>query len=310
MARPTRPPPHRPGRSDGPSTGEAGGGGRTGGVVVGLDGSADGLLALAWATDLARRRHWTVHGVHVVGTAAAAGFDDGQEVLEDAADELARLGCTDAVLELRTGQPAEVLLDVSATADALVIGRRGAGGFAELLMGSTSQVCAALARTSLVVVPDTWKRDEGELGLVVVGVDGSPSCRPAVGFAFETAAERGAELVLVHVPEDAPETDADGTEPRWQRNARALVTAALDDWPDRYPDVVFRTHYRPGHPVQVLARHSATADLVVVGGLGRPTFTPLRLGSVSRGLLLHSHCPVAIIHAETAQALIAKGVRS
>ena len=66
-------------------------------------------------------------------------------------------------------------------------------------------------------------------------------------------------------------------------------------WPEKYPDVVFRTHYRPGHPVQVLAQQSKYADLLVVGGLGRSQFTPLRLGSVSRGVLHHSHCPVAIM---------------
>jgi nucleotide-binding universal stress UspA family protein len=46
----------------------------------------------------------------------------------------------------------------------------------------------------------------------------------------------------------------------------------------------------------VLARESGLADLVVVGGLGRSAFSELRLGSVARGLLHHSHCPVAVIH--------------
>jgi nucleotide-binding universal stress UspA family protein len=63
--------------------------------------------------------------------------------------------------------------------------------------------------------------------------------------------------------------------------------------------VLFHTHHRPGHPVQVLAQHSKAADLVVVGGVGRAEFTPLRLGSVSRGLLHHTQCPVAIVHTET-----------
>jgi nucleotide-binding universal stress UspA family protein len=279
-------------------------------IVVGIDGSRDGLLALDWAADLAARRGWAVRAIHVLDEArpthplpAASGPDDGTEVLDDAADELERLGFTDATLDLRLGHPAEILLAAGTDAALLVIGRRGAGGFAELVVGSVSQVCAALARTALVVVPDTWRPAEREFGLIAVGVDGSPSGQAALGFAFEAAAERGAELLLIHVcdvPESFPRpglwTDPDDTP--WHRDARRLIGEALAGWPDKYPDVVFRTHYSPGHPVQVLAKQSEYADLVVVGGLGRSEFTPLRLGSVSRGLLHHAACPIAIVHSE------------
>ncbi|TCN31158.1 nucleotide-binding universal stress UspA family protein [Kribbella orskensis] len=279
-------------------------------IVVGIDGSRDGLLALDWAADLAARRHWAVRAVHVADEdrparplVAAPDIEDGAEVLEDAADELTRLGFTDATLEVRHGHPAEVLLDLSRTAELLVIGRRGGGGFAELTLGSTSQVCTALAQTSLVVVPDSWKREEVELGMIVVGVDGSHACQAALGFAFEMAAERGAEVVIVHVPREPEDFPPPGVwinpeDTPWQHDARRLITESVAGWPDKYPEVVFRTHYRPGHPVQVLAQHSKAADLVVVGGVGRSRFTPLRLGSVSRGLLHHTQCPVAIVHTE------------
>ena len=279
-------------------------------IVVGLDGSPDGLLALEWSVDLASHRNWQIRGIHVIdpgrpvpAAGAAEGPDDGTEVLDEAADELERLGFADAALEIRHGHPAEVLLGASGDAPMLVTGRRGLGGFAELTAGSTSQMCAALARSSLVVVPDSWRPAETEQGLVVVGVDGSHSCQAALGFAFEFAAERRAELILVHVadaPEEFPRPDLwlDPDDAPWHQDARTLIAQAVAGWPEKYPDVVFRTHYRPGHPVQVLAQQSKYADLLVVGGLGRSQFTPLRLGSVSRGVLHHSHCPVAIIHGE------------
>jgi nucleotide-binding universal stress UspA family protein len=278
-------------------------------IVVGLDGSADGLLALDWATELAARRGWTVRGLHVVDEDrpahpldAAPDHDDGTDVLDDAADELERLGFEDAVLELAYGHPAQVLLKASQEAAALVIGRRGAGGFAELTMGSVSQVCTALAGTTLVVVPDLWKPSDPVRGQIIVGVDGSHSCQSALGFAFEIAAERGAELTLVHVPDvpeafPRPDLWLDPEDAPWHRDARKLVGEALAGWPDKYPNVVFRTRYPAGHPVQVLAKESEYADLLVVGGLGRTEFTELRLGSVSRGLLHHVRCPVAVVHA-------------
>jgi nucleotide-binding universal stress UspA family protein len=279
-------------------------------IVVGIDGSADGLLALDWAVELAARRGWTVRALHVVDDdrptqplAAATERDDGTDVLDDAADELDRLGFSGALLEIGYGHPAQVLLKASREAAALVIGRRGAGGFAELAMGSTSQVCAALVRTTLVVVPDTWQPENPARGQIVVGVDGSFSCQAALGFAFEIAAERGAELTLVHVPDvpeafPRPDLWLDPEDAPWHRVARMVVSDALAGWPDKYSDVVFRTRYPQGHPVQVLAKESEYADLVVVGGLGRTEFTELRLGSVSRGLLHHAHCPVAIVHSE------------
>ncbi|GAA0927632.1 universal stress protein [Kribbella koreensis] len=280
-------------------------------ILVGLDGSADGLLALDWAVNLAARRGWTVRALHVVDDtrpahqlAAAPSQDDGTDVLDDAADELDRLGFTDAVLELGYGNPAQTLLKASAEAAVLVIGRRGAGGFAELMVGSTSQVCAALARTTLVVVPDEWQAAEPAWGRIVVGVDGSHSCQAALGYAFEIAAERRAELEIVHVPDlpeafPRPDLWLDPEDAPWRRDAQLMVGECLDGWPEKYPAVVFRTRYPEGHPVQVLAKESQYADLVVVGGLGRTEFTELRLGSVSRGLLHHTHCPVAIVHTES-----------
>ncbi len=127
--------------------------------------------------------------------------------------------------EIGYGHPAQALLKASDAAAALVIGRRGIGGFAELMLGSTSQVCAALARTTLVVVPDTWRPDGLTRGQIVVGVDGSPSGQAALGFAFEMAAERAAELTLVHVPEvpetfPRPDLWVDPDDAPWHHDAR------------------------------------------------------------------------------------------
>jgi nucleotide-binding universal stress UspA family protein len=279
-------------------------------IVVGLDGSADGLLALDWAVELAARRKWPVRALHVVDDgrpaqplATTAEQDDGTDVLDDAADELERLDFGDTVLEIGYGNPAQVLLKAAEQAAALVIGRRGVGGFAELMVGSTSQVCAALAPATLVVVPDTWAPAEPARGQIVVGVDGSHAGQAALGFAFEIATERHAELTLVHVaagPDPFPRPDLwlDPEDAPWHHAARLVVADALAGWPEKYPEVVFRTRCPAGHPVQVLAKESEYADLIVTGGVGRTEFTELRLGSVSRGLLHHAHCPVAIIHTE------------
>jgi len=278
-------------------------------VVVGIDGSRDGLLALEWATRYAGQRQLPLRAVHVVDDeravpqAPTSAPDDGTEAAEEAADELDRLEFTAGSVEVRHGDPAMQLLELAARASALVVGRRGMGGFAELVLGSTSQVCAALAPGTLIVVPDSWRPDAAAHGRILVGVDGSADCQAALGFAFETAALQNAELRVVHaanLPETFPPPDVwlDPDDHPWTAQAEAVIAASLAGWREKYPQIVVRTRCTHGHPVQLLARESATADLVVVGGRGQTRFSPLRLGSVSRGLLHHSQCPVAVIHPE------------
>jgi nucleotide-binding universal stress UspA family protein len=282
-------------------------------VLVGVDGSRDGLIALDWAVDHAERQHCGVHVVHVVDDELAtqpvppsewsSSYDDGTEILHDAADEISRLGrAVDSRLEIRHGRPAATLLELSHRNGLLVIGRRGAEGFAELAVGSTSQVCAALAESTVVVVPDCWQPEAPPTGRVVIGVDGSAQCQAALDFGFMAASLHGATVRVVYavqVPESFPPPDLwpDPERPAWWADdAELLVSESLAGWSSKYPDVPVETRYVAGHPVQVLAAESTKADLIVVGGVGRSRFTPLLLGSVARGLLHHTASPVAIVH--------------
>ncbi|TDW92220.1 universal stress protein [Kribbella sp. VKM Ac-2566] len=278
-------------------------------VLVGIDGSRDGLIALIWAAAYAALHHAPLHAVYVLdderevgGGPPSIGADDGTEVLGDALEELDRLGFRDASLEVRHGHPAQALHELSERSVALVVGRRGMGGFAELVLGSTSQACTALAtKVPLIVVPDTWDPAGPAHQRIVVGVDGSVEGQDALRFAFELAAATGAEILGVHateVREKYPDPGKwfDPARQPWIETSDELLTQALEGWTAKYPDVAVQQGGVADHPVLVLARESQNADLVVVGGLGRTAFSELRMGSVARGLLHHSHCPVAVVH--------------
>ncbi|MFF0341441.1 universal stress protein [Kribbella sp. NPDC004875] len=278
-------------------------------VLVGVDGSRDGLIALTWAASYADLQHAPLHAVYVVDderqqpiAVPPTGPDDGTEVLDDALHELDRLGFRTASLEVRHGHPAQTLLDLAEQSCALVVGRRGMGGFAELVLGSTSQVCTALAtKVPLIVVPDTWDPAAPARRRIVVGIDGSLEGQDALRFAFELAQATGAEILGVHaidVRETYPDPNVwvDSARQPWVQSADELLAQTLEGWAAKYSDVPVQRRGVTDHPVLVLARESQAADLVVVGGQGRTAFSELRMGSVARGLLYHSQSPVAVVH--------------
>jgi nucleotide-binding universal stress UspA family protein len=58
----------------------------------------------------------------------------------------------DLVLSIAYGQPASVLLEASEDSTMLIVGSRGHGGFAGLLLGSVSSACAEHATCPVLVV--------------------------------------------------------------------------------------------------------------------------------------------------------------
>lgn len=132
-------------------------------VVVGVDGSANAARALHWALDEAYAhgcRVLLVHGVEI-GTAAASPYGSGVvlEQLEEAgrevlshAVEVARAAGVPAETRLEVGSAAHALIEASREAEMLVVGSRGHGGFAGLLLGSVSSACVHHAHCPVVVV--------------------------------------------------------------------------------------------------------------------------------------------------------------
>jgi nucleotide-binding universal stress UspA family protein len=136
------------------------------GIVVGLDDSGGSRHALDWAVRQAALEHapLTVLAVHEVATSPWSGRADGDHrPAEDAARRAAQEAVTRAIAELGaepgsvtvravSGQAAPALIDASGGADLVVVGSRGEGGFASLLMGSVSSKVVSHAACPVVVV--------------------------------------------------------------------------------------------------------------------------------------------------------------
>ena len=137
-------------------------------VVVGSDGSPGSIRALAWAGNEAREHGAKLHVVTAYTVPApplAVGYGappwrEEDEWREDAAailhqtlrEALGEDPGVEIAAEVVAGSPAKALIDASEQADLLVVGTRGHGGFAGMLLGSVSQHLAAHAACTVAVV--------------------------------------------------------------------------------------------------------------------------------------------------------------
>lgn len=137
-------------------------------IVVGHDGSRNAQEALAYALGLAERlrcpvrvvRAWTIdtapHGT-LVSEGYVLSFAEGSEKIARALEsDVAPLTTAHPGVHVDCrayfGQPASELMESSAGALMLVVGTRGRGGFATLLLGSVSEQCMRHARCPVLVV--------------------------------------------------------------------------------------------------------------------------------------------------------------
>lgn len=156
-------------------------------------------------------------------------------------------------------------------------------------------------------MPSTSGSSESKIHGIVVGVDGSDASRAATDWAARDAALRGVSLTVVHVLPSAEigswvdiPIPADYLAER-DRRAEQVVGDALRVAADAVSDahgIVVHHRVVSGPNVPALVDISKDADMIVVGCRGLGGVQRLLLGSVSSGLVHHSHCPVAVIHGE------------
>lgn len=139
---------------------------RSGRTIVGIDGSEESQRALRWASFIAKAMRSDVEAVIAWdwGMTTWAPYPSGWNPAADARQIIDKtldtvFGTHDHPANLKVtveeGYPARVLLDASAGADMLVVGSRGHGGFAGLLLGSVSAACSEHATCPVLVIHGT-----------------------------------------------------------------------------------------------------------------------------------------------------------
>ncbi|MFJ9695658.1 universal stress protein [Kitasatospora sp. NPDC101183] len=279
-------------------------------VAAGVDGSPASTAAAQWAAGEALRRGAALRLLHAWpwltdGVSTFAEPDDlpaaALQTLEAAVREIRAQHpglevSTDAVLDA----PVDGLLAAASVGEAelLVLGSRGLGGFAGLMLGSVSMAVAGRSAVPVAVVRES--REGGGAGEVVVGVDAHSPEEEVLAFAFREAALRGARLRAVHGWDLPPLFGyAGGAVPaaeiaQLEALEAKLLSLALADQREQHPEVEVVEDVRLG-AARGLVEASEGAALVVVGRRRRPIEFGPRLGRVAHAALHHAQAPVVVV---------------
>ncbi|MET8796333.1 universal stress protein [Nocardia sp. NPDC004568] len=273
-------------------------------VILGTDGSSASLNAARWAAYIAGALHAPLLVVHVLPgpghrhTPDTRPWFHGPRLADpDPAVVVRRTAliigtCSapavaDPATEIATGSAAAVLTERSRRARMLVVGAQTA--FGERRTGPTTTGVVARAYSPVAV----WRGMPGHPipreRPVVAAFDGSESTVPALVQGFELAEALGAGLEVLR--------------PRWgvpggRYGAAAVVppsriSGSMAGMAREHPAVRSNETTVAGSLAHVLARRSATAQLLVVGDR-RATGASAAPGPTVMFLLRHSRCPVLI----------------
>ncbi|MEA9984865.1 universal stress protein [Subtercola sp. RTI3] len=295
-------------------------------IVVGVDGSRSSVAALAFAKEYAERRHGRLRAVSVWSYPISynplpvtwSPEKDAEFQLRMASKEVFGHVLPDWYEQtVREGSAARNLLDESRTADALIVGSRGHGGFAGLLLGSVSAQCAAHSHCPAIVIhadhtaagagagsDQTEHPLSARGGALVVGYDGSANADDALAWALAAAEDLGAPVTVVRtwsidrIPRESIDEFGHGHSfDDVTAQVRRDLVSETQSLIDAHPRVAVTLQAVLSQPAEELIRRSKDASMVVVGSRGRGGFVGLLLGSVSAECASHGMCPVVVVPA-------------
>jgi nucleotide-binding universal stress UspA family protein len=302
-------------------------------VVVGVDGSEGSLRALDWAAAEASRSRLPLRVVHAslwehyegLRPTVDAGVP-GEQLLAEHLVASARDRVRDlrpevrVVADVQPEDPVAALVRESHEASLVVLGSRGRGRIAGMLLGSVGLALAGRSHCPVVVIPARQPGAQPKPGRIVVGIGDAEGPAAAAVFALAQAASRHGELtavrawrrpasaLLTHPP--LPGTSASAhrqqAEEHLEDVLKALETLEARKKQQTYepqgiPDrsgsgtVVIHRSVAQGPAHQVLIETAENAELLVVGARRGSGWNGLQLGPVNHAVLHYSPCPVAVV---------------
>ncbi len=248
-----------------------------GSIVVGVDGSPSGSEAVTWAAVQAAHDHRSLtllHAYHLDNLywLGSAGIDDGLIIEEMRAEgtrllEAARASAREVAPEVEVHEvlyrsdPRAALTEAARTASMVVLGSRGRGRVASLLLGSVGVAVVSHATCPVVV-----RRPEGDKPRrgVLVGTDLTDGSRPALEYAYALASARHLPLTVLVFRAGLSWLGGDETRPQdWAERER--LARWMTDLSQKFPDVRVAEHDVEEPEARALVTRGAEKEIVVVG---------------------------------------------
>ena len=280
--------------------------GPPGGMVVGIDGSATSLHALAWAARRTGRFGpiqpviaWHYPWWSYIGPAVpqSGPFEDAaREEVEHAIGSVHSEGMGEPIIV--RARAASTLVDIGRSAGLIVVGSHGRSGWVDGLLGSVAAAVVARSPVPVAVVPPAAPIDD-QHRRVVVGLDGSPNSVSAMQWATDNVPVTST-IEAVHVwssrgpVPSATDADHDGPEARARSVLDQSLSAVVQTAPVAPP---VRARLVQGDPRAVLRERSKKSDMLILGARGRGGLSHLVLGSVTTALVQRPQVTTVVIPA-------------
>lgn len=280
-------------------------------IVVGVDGSEDGLRAVKYGAGVAAMiggELLLANAVDDTLMAGAWGVVYDPEVLHEAgiaANEAAKqhalkqgLSADRIRTEVIMGTPGGVLTRLSEVASLLVLGRRAASGLERMFVGSTSVAVVTNAACPVVVISAAANPDDvGDKRLIGVGVNTNPGSKDTIEAGFQQARLFDSKLEIVHVIQPPVGFFGPKMSPEELNNqiqfAKGGLEAHATSLAEQYPDIEYEIVVVADSPINELVARSGRYDLLVVG-ITDSAIPGVQVGGLMRGLLAHALCPLYV----------------
>jgi nucleotide-binding universal stress UspA family protein len=280
-------------------------------ILVATDGSEPARAAVQWVRQMQLPPETDLLAVTV--TVPPTPTLDVVDAVKAEADEVAEAArrvlaerWTQAEARAAEGDPRTVILQLADewSADVVVLGARGLGAFAGMVLGSVSLAVARHAPCPVLVT----KGSPRPFRSAIVALDGSPDSLQAARFCAALPLDPPLRVRLFAVAEQPrfPSSAPESIRPQLRAAAQDILRERTEEM-----DAALRAAEREltsrlawieravvvGNPGEAIveAAGSADADLVVVGARGLGMFGRLLLGSVSEHVLRYAPCPVLIV---------------
>jgi nucleotide-binding universal stress UspA family protein len=273
-----------------------------GAILVGVDNSPNSNIAAAWAVAIARATSSPIRAVTAWTRRTRSDRNDVDDPTADTdadavltgKESLRSAGLEGIEVTAVRGPAAEALLKTADSLDAslLVVGTRGLGPLAGLLLGSVSRRLLFTTDRPLALIPRQSTLNPAPLTRILVGVDCSPVAQRALSWSAEFCADLGVSATIIRCADPGCERPPGHVE-RYDEQIRDDTEEALVEFRDHGIEYTLEVCNRDPRISLPKAAARDGAGLIVIGTRGAGNFSGL--GGTASYLVRHSSLPLVAI---------------